>query len=211
MSNSNQAHFECIIGKTGCGKTTVLKKRISNLPAKVRKRSIVWSPKEEIDRYVDLFSGSLVVRSVEELLDVMLAAKGGEFHAVFVPYFDKKKDRAAFSAVCRLAMKAKNVLLIAEELHTCTDAGNATDGWAKVSFMGRAFGLYVFGLSQRPASLDKDFLGALSWLHVGELAHPPDRKVMAEYLGVDVSELDALCLYQGIQKDFKTKTLTRVQ
>lgn len=208
--NQLQANFECIMGVTGCGKSTVLKKRL-----KVNKiastRTIVWSPKEQIDNYAALYAGSIVTRSAAEVLRITeKAGPRGKFHIVFVPTLDKRQDRAAFSTVCKIALRAKNLCLIAEELHSCTDAGNAPHGWSLVNFMGRGFGLYVYGLSQRPASLDKDFLGSLSWLHVGELPHPPDQKVAAEYLGVPKEDVAALCGYQAIQKEFRTKKITRV-
>jgi hypothetical protein len=210
--NNNTANFEAVIGVTGCGKSTVLKKRIRKLPAAITKRSLIWSPKEAIDKYAEFYPNTIVTSSVMEVIRILDKAgpKGG-FHIVFVPTLDEKKDRAAFSAVCKAALAARNILFVVEELHSVTQAGNAPHGWRLVNFMGRGFGLYVFGLSQRPASMDKAFLGSLSWLHVGELPHPPDQKVASQYLGVPVQEVAALCGYQAIQKEFRTKKLTYVK
>lgn len=209
MSNDQAANFEAILGVTGCGKSTILKKRLGK---RKQRRTIIWSPKEAIDNYTAFYPGSVRTRSAAEVLRIVQEAGArGSFHIVFVPTLDEKKDRAAFSTVCKIALHAKNLTFVVEELHSVTQAGNAPHGWRLVNFMGRGYGLYVYGLSQRPASVDKAFMGSLSWLHVGELPHPPDQKAAAEYLGVPKEEVAALCGYQAIQKEFRSKKITRLK
>jgi len=208
MSKGNErlAHFVGIIGTTGCGKTTELKKRLAT---KKRSRTLIWSPKEALDNYADLYMGSVVTRSVSEVLQIVKAAGSGGFHVVFVPTLNQKKDMAAFDVFCKVALAAGHLTMVCEELHSVTSASNAPDGWRKVNFMGRGYGLDVFGLSQRPASVDKAFMGSLSFLHVGRLPHPPDQKAVAEVLGVDRGEVALLIGFQSIQKDFQTGNITR--
>jgi len=207
--NAQEAQFIAIMGATGCGKTTELKKRLAQ---KKRTRTLIWSPKEAIDNYAALYQGSAVVRSVSEVLQIVKAAgKRGPFHVVFIPTLNKKKDTALFDVFCKIAMAASNLTLIAEELHSVTTPMLAPDGWVKINFMGRSYGVHVFGLSQRPASVDKSFMGSLSYIHVGRLPHPPDQKAIAEVMGIDKAEIASLTGYQAIQKDLHSGKITRIK
>lgn len=205
--NAQEAQFIAIIGSTGCGKTTELKKRLN---AKRRARTMIWSPKESLDNYASFYAGSVKVRSTVEVLQIVKAAgKAGAFHLVFEPTLNQRRDMALFDVFCKIALAAGNLTLVVEELHSVTQASNAPDGWRKINFMGRGFGVHVFGLSQRPASVDKAFMGSLSFAHVGRLPHPPDQKAMAEVLGIEKADIAALTGYQAIQKDFHTGKITR--
>lgn len=205
--NQKQAHFVAIIGATGCGKTHELKRRLA---LKQRPRVLIWSPKEALDNYTGFYRDTVKTSSIAEVLRMVTAAgKSGGVRVVFVPTLNQKKDMAAFDVFCKIALAAGNLALIVEELHSVTQASNAPDGWRKVNFMGRGYGLDVFGLSQRPASVDKAFMGSLSFLHVGRLPHPPDQKAIAEVLNIERGEVALLTGYQSIQKDFQTGKITR--
>jgi hypothetical protein len=206
VGNEKLAHFVGIIGATGCGKTTELKKQLAK---KKRNRTLIWSPKESLDNYQALFAGSTLTRSIAEVLQIIKQAGRGGFHVVFVPTLNQKKDMAAFDVFCKIALHAGNVTLVVEELHSVTQASSAPDGWRKVNFMGRGFGVDVFGLSQRPASVDKAFMGSLSFLHCGRLPHPPDQKAIAEVMGIDRAEIANLIGFASIQKDFQTGKITK--
>lgn len=204
--NQQAAHFVAIIGATGCGKTTELKKRLA---VKKRTRTLIWSPKESLDNYASYYPGTILTSSIAEVRRIERAAGKGGFHVVFVPTLNQKKDMAAFDVFCKIALDAANLTLVVEELHSVTQASNAPDGWRKINFMGRGFGVHVFGLSQRPASVDKAFMGSLSFIHVGRLPHPPDQKAIADVIGIDKAEICNLTGYQAIQKDFQTGKITK--
>lgn len=207
QGNAQEAQFTAIMGTTGCGKTTELKKRLG---MKKRPRTLIWSPKEVLDNYADFYPGSLVTSSVLQVLQAVKAAgKKGGYHVVFVPTLNQKKDMALFDVFCQIALASCKLTMVVEELHSVTQPSNAPDGWRKVNFMGRGFGVHVFGLSQRPASVDKAFMGSLSYVHCGRLPHPPDRAAMAEIIGVDKKEISELSGFQAIQKDFLTGNITR--
>ena len=137
------------------------------------------------------------------------AGKNGKFHLVFVPTLNQKKDMAYFDVVCKMLLAVGNVTLVVDELHSVTSASYAPDGWRKLNFMGRGYGVHVFGLSQRPASVDKAFMGSLSFIHVGRLPHPPDQKAIADIIGIKREEISMLTGYQAIQKDMLTGKITR--
>lgn len=205
--NNQDAHFFALIGATGCGKTYELKRQLKKRKCN---RLLIWSPKEKIDNYAALYPKTVTVRTVSGVLEVLRkAGKTGAFRIVFIPTLNQKKDTEMFSTVCKLLMAVGNLVLIVEELHTVTTASHAPDGWRHVCFMGRGMGIHVYGLSQRPASVDKAFMGSLSGVYVGRLPEEPDQKVMAGKLRVDYSEVANLLGFQSISRNMLTGETTR--
>jgi len=206
--NEQAARFEAIIGATGSGKSHELKRR---LKLRKRRRILCWSPKEIIDNYAAFLDGATVCRTTSEVLKIVGGAgKRGAFCVVFVPTLSRKADEAAFNVFCKIALAAGNLTMIVEEVHSVTTPSRAVDGWAKLNFMGRGYGVEVFGLSQRPASVDKAFMGSLSFCHCGRLPYPEDQKTMAKTLGITAAELARLTGFDAIQKNFVTGEICRV-
>ena len=204
--NTNTAKVTAIMGATGCGKTTTLR---ALLAKPKRRRTIVWSPKEPIDNYAALYAGSVVVNSASEVLRLVKAAGRGEFHLVFRPRLNREVDQAQFGAVCKIAMAARNVTLVVDELHTVTRPSWAPDGWSELIMMGRGYGCEVFGLSQRPASIDKDFMSNSSMVHTGRLAYADDAKAVAKTLTVPWQDVMGLTGFQWIRRDILSGEVTR--
>ena len=204
--NTNSAKVTAIMGATGCGKTTTLR---TLLAKPRRKRTIVWSPKEPIDNYAALYPGSVVVNSASEVLRLVKAAGKGEMHIVFRPRLSREVDQAQFGAICKIAMAARNVTVVVDELHTVTRPSWAPDGWSELIMMGRGYGCEVFGLSQRPASVDKDFLSNASMVQTGRLAFADDAKAVAKSLTVPWQDVMNLSGYQWIRRDILTGKVTR--
>lgn len=204
--NNNTAKVTAIMGATGCGKTTTLR---ALLAKPKRKRTIVWSPKEPIDNYAALYAGSVVVNSASEVLRLVKAAGKGEFHIVFRPRLNREVDQAQFGAVCKIAMAARNVTVVVDELHTVTRPSWAPDGWSELIMMGRGYGCEVFGLSQRPASIDKDFLSNASMVHTGRLAFADDAKAVAKSLTVPWTDVMNLTGFQWIRRDILGGKVTK--
>lgn len=208
--NEAQATIVAIMGASGSGKTFNLKRKLAKLPMRQQRRTIVWSPKEKADNYAGLFPGSVVVRSAAEVLAIVRkAGKAGGFHIVFEPRLNRQVDAAQFGAVCSMALAVGNVTFIADELHTVTTASWAPDGWSQLVMMGRAYGCAVFGLSQRPASIDKDFFSNCTVIRTGRLAFDADCKAVAKALNVKAAEVLALTGYMSIERDTLTGKMTR--
>lgn len=203
--NANAATIVAIMGASGSGKTSELRRRLGK---RKRRRTIIWSPKEAIDNYAALYGGT-VCTTAGQVLELLKAAGKGEVHIVFKPRLVRAVDEAQFGAVCQMAMLARNITFIADELHTVTRPTWAPDGWRKLVMMGRGYGAEVFGLSQRPASIDKDFLGNVSAVHVRRLAYEADAKAVASALAVPHREVLALTGYQWIERNMDTGQITR--
>lgn len=204
--NANAAKVTAIMGATGCGKTTYLRARLARPK---RRRTIIWSPKEPIDNYAALYPGSVVVTSVTEAARALLAAGRGDVHLVFRPRLSRDTDQRQFGGLCKLALKAANVTFIVDELHTVTKPSWAPDGWSELVMMGRGYGCEVFGLSQRPASMDKDFLGNCSEVWTGRLAYDDDARAVAKTMRVDWHEVMDLSGFQWLHRNNLTGKTTR--
>lgn len=203
--NANAANITAIMGASGSGKTSELRRRLAK---RKRRRTLIWSPKEAIDNYAALYGGQ-VVNTAGQVLQLLKAAGAGPVHIVFQPRLVRAVDEAQFDAVCKMAMLARNVTFIVDELHTVTRPAWAPDGWRKLVMMGRGYGAEVFGLSQRPASIDKDFLGNVSTVHVRRLSYEADAKACAAALGVPVREVSDLAGYAWLERDMHTGKVTR--
>jgi hypothetical protein len=207
QGNANAAKVNVILGSTGCGKTTELRRLLAK-PR--RRRTIIWSPKEPIDNYAALYPGSVVVRTAREVLEIAKrAGRSGEFHIVFVPSLNRKADEAQFGAVCKVAMAARDVTFIIDEAHTVTQPSWAPDGWSQLVMMGRGYGSEIFCLSQRPASMDKDVFGNASKVRTGRLTYTEDAKTVARALNVPWGDVMSLNGFQFIERDMLTGKTTR--
>lgn len=201
--NDHSAKVIGIMGATGCGKSYFLRKCLARSKVAPR-RSLIWSPKEAIDRYQDLYRGSQVCTTANAVLQALKRAGAGPVHIVFQPTLVRKTDKAIFGAVCKMAKAARNIAVIAEEIGTVVEPNGGPDGWYELITMGRAYGIEVYGLSQRPASIDKDFFSNMSLLHVGRLNYEDDMKTCAKALRVPVVDVSNLTGYQWIERDILT-------
>lgn len=181
--NANKARIVAAMGATGTGKSHWVMQQIGK-----RRRLLVWSPKEAIDNYTGRLGAQRIV-SLEEMRMGLIAAGKGAVRQVFIPPTNRKEAERAFGVFCKLAMLAENCTILAEELHTVTRPSWAPDGWSNLIMMGRGYGAEVFGVSQRPAAVDKDFFSNCTTVHAGRVNYEEDAKVLAKSLMVDWQEM----------------------
>lgn len=206
IGNQNEAKIYAFIGSAGSGKTTRAKKLLTK---KKQKRTMFWSPKEAIDNYAGYYPGSVICTTAKEVLDIVKKAGKGEFHIVVKPRLNRSLDEKLFHVFCKIALAAGNVAVLVDELHTVTKPSWAPDGWSELVMMGRGYGVEIYGMSQRPASMDKDFLGNASLINCGRLAYPDDAKAVARSLGVKNEEVQGLSGYMWIERNNLTGKITK--
>lgn len=187
-----QADIRAVIGASGTGKTTFIKKKLLR-PSPGR--LLIWSHKPD---YVDYAPHEL------SLLAALSAMNAKSFRVNFRPAWDDKHRDAQFRLFCRAAMAAGNLTVIVEELHMVTQPSYAPPAWQEITCMGRAYGIRVIGTSQRPAHMDKDFLANASDVYGFRVNEENAQRALARALGVPLPKVQALPNYKYFHRDNTT-------
>lgn len=186
-------------GAQGSGKTAWALQAIERMP--LRHRLVCWDFKHD----PRLKGIGADVRSVPELARAMKAPK---FRLRLLVNHDLDIAEQ-FKWFCTAAWGAGNVLMVVDELPEVTRPGKAPPLWRKCINIGRQYAhpetgkpctLAIVGMAQRPAEVDKSFIGNLDVLHVGRLGEVNDAREMAGKLGCDWRELTTLENLHWIEK-----------
>lgn len=191
--SKNKAAIVAVLGASGSGKSTFVKQTLARLKPK---RRLVWDPMRE---YQGNTTGSL-----GELLNWIERDAGGVSSAVFRPASSESVRAHQFDVFCAAALAAGNLTLVVEELRFVTTPSRAPLRWAEATMTGRHRGLKVIGTSQRPASIDKDFLGNATLIHTGRLVYPEDIRAVAKAMQIEEGAIAALAPLDWIEKDTQT-------
>ncbi|OWQ83837.1 hypothetical protein CDN99_25565 [Roseateles aquatilis] len=181
MSVKNEPSIEAYIGATGSGKGVSLKRRLKALKGG---RLLIWDPRNEYSDFAP------AVDSLRALVQAF-HQRAGPVKARYVAN-DHQPLAEQFDFVCRLAFAAGNLVFLAEELTDVTKPSWAPPAWRKIITQGRHQGLVVLGAAQRPALIDKSFLGGCTYIRCFTLRYDDDRRAMAKALDVSQDRVDAL-------------------
>lgn len=182
---NHAADIRAVMGASGTGKSHYVKPEVAKA-----KRVLVWDMESEYD---DVSAVRLA-----DLPAMLHRAGKGAIKLRIVPSDDPKKRQVEFDIFCRTAMAIGNLLIVAEELRFVTEPGRAPIGWSGINLRGRKRGVKVIGTSQRPASIDKDFLSNATFIRCGALGFPPDRSAVAAVMGIDAALIEQLEGYEAI-------------
>ena len=187
------------LGARGTGKSAYVKQRLEQLrPA----RLAVWDLMQE--------HGDGIV-STSKLGDAIRAMRARRFAVAFQPSRDDALRARQFDTWCKAVLLAGDVLAIVEELRFVTTASHAPGPWREMTLLGRhdRHRVSIIGTSQRPAHIDKDFLGNADVVHCGRLTARADARVAGEVLGVDFREVLALPDLAYIERAASSSTASR--
>lgn len=200
-STANKCRILGVIGRSGSGKGTFVKA----FCRKWRKGILVWSPLEATDQYAQVIGG-VRVSSVAELV---AALKAGKKRIVMQPSIDPKVIKVQFDRFCRVAWELDGWMVIVEELSRVTMASWAPIPWKNLSTAGRHGGMFLIGTSQRPAQVDKDFLGNCSEIRSYGVGSKRDAVAMADVLFCDWKEIIGLPLGHYLHRYVDTNKVER--
>jgi len=174
----NKADIIAVIGASGTGKSSYIKGEL----LKRYKRLLIWSPLEKTDRYADFCGGVVVEGRISELV---AQVKAGTREIVFVPKGSDVEIKTQFDRFCRVVWELEGATVLVEELSRVTMASWSPPAWKNLSTAGRHQGLTIIGTSQRPATIDKDFLGNCTEVRCYRVNYDNDAKVMADTLSLE--------------------------
>lgn len=195
-SVANKASIVAVMGSTGAGKSTYVKQSLARANPR---RLIIWDPMREYNKLA-------MVGGVHTALNDLVAAceKNSKFRVTFRPSPDDKVRAQQFNVVCALAYALGDLTFVVEELRFVTTPSRAPLRWAECTLTGRHKGLRIIGTSQRPASIDKDFLSNATLIRTGLLTFPDDVKAVADCMQVSREDVAALLPLEWIEKDKQT-------
>jgi hypothetical protein len=187
MAVQARARAEAFIGMTGSGKGVSIARLLKQeAPA----RLLIWDPRDEYGDYAQRFD------SLPLLVQAFRKAGPKPIKARFVPS-GRVKPAEAFAIVCTLAFEAGHLLFLAEELSEVTNPSWAPPPWRKCLVQGRHRGLHIVGATQRPALIDKTFLGNCTRVRCFQLGYAADEDVMAGELRCGRELTAALATEEG--------------
>lgn len=179
QGTKNKAQIVAVIGASGTGKSSYIKGEL----LKNYRRLLVWSPLEKTDNYAAFCGGKVVTGKISELVAQI---KAGTKAIIYVPTGKDSDVKKQFDLFCRCVWEIEGAHVLVEELSRVTMASWAPPAWKNLSTAGRHQGLTIIGTSQRPANIDKDFLGNCTEIRCYRVNYDTDAKVMADSLGMRV-------------------------
>lgn len=188
---TREASIEAVLGSSGSGKSAYIK---AELRRRKPARLLIYDPEGEYSK------AGRVVSRLSDVQSVLVKAGAGPFRLVFEPHADPARAVVQFEALCRLAFHAGGLLFVAEELADVTQPTKAPVGWSMLTRRGRKRGVSIIGASQRPASIDKTFLGNCTTVRAGRLLYEADARAVGLVLGVDHADLMALESLHYVQR-----------
>jgi hypothetical protein len=178
--SKNQANIIAVMGASGSGKSAWIKQQ---LRAGKPRGLLVWDPQDEFDEF------GRPVSNMRELVQAVKEAHADGYRLVYKPGMAFSTYGGKFDVFCQLAYMAAGGCVVVDELGDVTEPSRAPDGWSILSRKGRHQGITLFGAAQRPANIDKDFIGNSTLVHCSRLGYANDIKVMATALCVPPGEI----------------------
>lgn len=170
------------MGARGTGKTAWATRQPQYVKAK---RLAVWDLMRE--------AAHAQLPHTESLPEFIRWLKAPAFRVAFAPSPDDAVREQQFELWCRACLLAGHLTAHVEELAFVTKPHKAPPAWRRMILLGRyePHVLTIIGTSQRPAQVDKEFIGNADVLHVGRLIGA-DAEGPARILGIKPAELENL-------------------
>jgi DNA helicase HerA-like ATPase len=195
MAVTNKANIVAVMGGSGSGKSTFIKQEIKRLKPK---RIVIFDVMHEYGEYA---------QPIKSLLEFNKLTQQSSFKIAFQPstrVMDKQ-----FEYVCGRVFELGDIFFTVEELNRLTEPMRAPPAWQDCTSRGRHRGLMLYGASQRPAGVDKDFFSNATRVRTGRLNFAADIKTLANVLDVPQSDVKNLKPLEYIERDTGTGAVTR--
>lgn len=204
-NNAGRPDIRAYIGQTGSGKGVSVREHLGEVKPS---RLVVWDPLGEY--------GEFVTATTDKLADMAGAMGKKSFAVAYWPGADVGTFKEKFALFCRMVFAAGNCTMLVEELADVTSPSYAPVHWKYCTTKGRHRQLKIIACSQRPAQVDKDFLGNCTYVRCFVLRYRPDRKAMADSMDVPMEKIAALSTVEAgnvttinfMERDFRINKTT---
>jgi hypothetical protein len=192
--SSNQAIIVARMGASGSGKSLDVKNKLRESHPT---RLLIW---DTMNEYADFAQRA---DTLSKMVEGMKSS--ATFRLRYVPErVDPKKLAERFDVFCAVAYAAGDLVMVVEELQTVTSPSFAGASWSDCTLRGRHKGLTIIGVSQRPASVDKNFFSNCTLVITGRLNYVEDIRCMANVLGVPEEAIGEMPQLAFIQRNMTT-------
>lgn len=178
-------------GGSRMGKTAALKQQI--IKGK-KKRVIVWSVKEQIDKYYELAKPlkvkCLIAENKAELIRAIKEVGKNNGLIIYTP--KSLKDFDFWSKAAFAFGKLKPCVVVAEETADVTTPAKAPEGYGVLIRQCLGWGIDLYAVTQRPAESDKTIMGNCTFIHCHFMTRAADRKYMAAEMNIKPEQIEAL-------------------
>lgn len=185
-------------GSSRMGKTHALK---SDIKKRKWKRVIVWSVKEQIDKYHELAKPLGITCFVaQNTAELVQAIDGNKKRNALIIYTPRKLED--FDFFCRAAFtwgKFKKACIVVEETADVTTPSKAPDAYGVMIRQCLGWGCDLYAVSQRPAESDKTVMGNCTYVHAHFMKRADDRKYIAKELDCDPQILAEIPKYHWVE------------
>jgi hypothetical protein len=193
-----------VVAASGTGKGVWIKRQLRRIKPR---RLAIWDFKDE---YGEVTGGATMSGCLADVRARMKEAGADGPAAIrYAPRGGGDKSiRREFEAFCELVYAWEHCLFVAEELAMVTTPGWAPAAWRKMCTSGRHARVHIIGVTQRPALVDKSFLGNTTLMHAGPMRERSDRLTIARAMDIDEGRLNALVKFQWLEKSFDSGQVT---
>lgn len=180
MNNRKVRHIVAVVGKTGYGKSYLVKSSIVHAD-----RCVVFDLQGEYD-----FPDFIIISDFNSFKEHMKVHHDDDFLKI-ICRFDNLDDYETAFEICYIVGQ---MIVVIEEVSNFSSASGTTPVLEKLIRFGRHTGLSVVGISQRFADMSLLFRNNLDLLICFNLSAPNDIKYLAElpYVGEQAEKVSTL-------------------
>lgn len=195
-----------ILGRKGCGKTTLLKKYASG-----KKRVVFFDP-------IGQFEDGVIITSPVSLLRFLEINCERSYRIIYNPdpdcpvpddlVQDKKQTdyiKRHFAALCEIVRNLYDVYLAIDEVDLVTKAGECPNSFRSLIAHGRHSRISIVATTRRQTETSRLLTSQADVIISFEQHEPADIKYLATFLGERAEELKTLKMYSYLEwKNGKT-------